>query len=1136
MSSFIDSLRDEFEVLVEPVIAAVEDPAALRALLDALGADETFDGSSPLIAALQAAANLKTIADTVAQSPQPSFAGIAALLAATGEMLKTLRALAGTDATQFERFGDDLIEMLAGEYLRQHRPFLYQLAALATLVDPVDSTSMDAVVNGSVLVRQPFLCARVRFDRVSPLVNSPESTLGAYYFPNGLATLADANTAADLLFPRVGAILSRLGVPWTYGVPDDDLALLGDAAGFVDHTFQVYVPSSITGADADAGLSFTFSSDDHGGLGLVVSPFGALTFWTTLDAWTFAASLGAEIEALAIGKQGPTFIASAGTVSIEGTANATLSPPSDGTPAFVWGAPDGTRLELGGAKASVNIDASLSDSTVVVSAGVSSGAIVVAAGDGDSFLKAVLPAGGLRATFDLGISYSTKGGLAFTGGAGLEATLPVTLSLGGVVALQGIHLALTADSTGLTFETSAIASLSIGPVHAVVDRMGIATNVTAPQTGANLGVVDLDLGFKPPSGVGISIDAAGVAGGGYLAYDSAKHEYSGVLELAFESFTLSAFGLLATTLPSGPGYSLIALIDATFPPLQLGLGFTLDGVGGFFGLHRTASVDALQAALKAHTLGTFLFPKSPITNAPQVLSELDMVFPGADGRYLFGPVVQIGWGTPTIVTIDLALILELPDPVRLILIGELAVLLPAPNEKLLEIHVSALGVVDFGAGTAAFDATLHDSKLMSFALHGGMALRAAWKGDSTFVLAIGGVHPKFQPPPGFPTLDRVGISMASGKISKLELDGYVAVTSNTLQIGAHVALFVGIDGFGISGTLNFDTLIQRNPFHFDGDISGSVALTAGGDDVMSLQLSASLDGPAPWHAAGSVSFSILWWSVTKSFSETFGASAPAQTLPKTDVGALLRTALADPRSISATVPADVAQCVTLAAPLVTGTALAHPGASLELRQTVVPLGITIDTCGGAAPLGDSSFTITHLTVSGSNPATSPVLDAFAPAQFLTLSDDEKLASPSFEQLQAGVAMSCPESAGAAVARSVSFETFYIDTAGGVPREDTGVPAPLTVGILGAFRGAAAASRSQLAQTGSRRFAGATTQSLMPRDVTYAVAATDTLGASGVGAAAGQTYAQARAARNAAIAADGSRAPALALVATYEIAA
>jgi hypothetical protein len=140
------------------------------------------------------------------------------------------------------------------------------------------------------------------------------------------------------------------------------------------------------------------------------------------------------------------------------------------------------------------------------------------------------------------------------------------------------------------------------------------------------------------------------------------------------------------------------------------------------------------------------------------------------------------------ITIDLALILELPDPVRLVLIGELAVFLPTPDTVLLELHMDVLGTVDFGTDEGSLDAALHNSRLVKFPLQGAMALRSCWAGDDkTFLLSVGGFHPKFQPPPGFPTLQCVSISMPSGHITKLNLNGYFAVSSNTLQAGVPAA-------------------------------------------------------------------------------------------------------------------------------------------------------------------------------------------------------------------------------------------------------------------------------------------------------------------------------------------------------------
>jgi hypothetical protein len=79
-----------------------------------------------------------------------------------------------------------------------------------------------------------------------------------------------------------------------------------------------------------------------------------------------------------------------------------------------------------------------------------------------------------------------------------------------------------------------------------------------------------------------------------------------MLQLSYQSFQLQAFGLIATKLPTGPGYSMVAMIDATFPPIELVAGFTLNGVGGLLGVNRTISTDALEAGIKAPELFTLL--------------------------------------------------------------------------------------------------------------------------------------------------------------------------------------------------------------------------------------------------------------------------------------------------------------------------------------------------------------------------------------------------------------------------------------------------------------------------------------------------------------------------------------------------
>src|SRR5438105_12231517 len=148
-----------------------------------------------------------------------------------------------------------------------------------------------------------------------------------------------------------------------------------------------------------------------------------------------------------------------------------------------------------------------------------SSALMIAGSDGDGLLNSILPAGGLRADFDLAIGWSNKKGVYFRGSASLDATLPVGISIANVITIPTVHLGLLASDTGLVAEVSFSIGLLIGPMHAVADRVGITSNITFPENGGNIGAANLTFGFKPPSGVGLAIDAAGVSGGGFLSHD-----------------------------------------------------------------------------------------------------------------------------------------------------------------------------------------------------------------------------------------------------------------------------------------------------------------------------------------------------------------------------------------------------------------------------------------------------------------------------------------------------------------------------------------------------------------------------------------------------------------------------------------
>jgi hypothetical protein len=885
----VASLESLIGDVFAPLKAAAGSQRLLDALLDLLGHTETVSQDPTLKNAITQAGSLLTQLSSLDPATLESWDGIQRLLQISQGVSASIQSLDALEndpklAQVAAQLAEELAALLLANYLRRRHETLFHVASFLTLVRVRELATLDPpVVDGTTILRKGRLLDEFQFSAVSDLLSDPWKTLEAEYLPNGMAKGVDAWAAARNLFPHLGLLGEALGLSCRTGAtlaPGTPVTPVSDQA---EHTAERYYPTfTFILFQNDSGqfaIEVMSSSRLHAGgaAGFVITPAGKTSLTDTFGQWKLTLSADGQIPAFIAGPDG--FALAPGTVPLT-AADAKLlieRIPAAGSsgPAFLFGSSSGTHLEVGTAKIAFEVSYTPpSDASGSVTLSATSGALVIAAGDGDSFLSSVLPSDGLRANFDLTILLSSKTGLSIRGGAGLDTTLPIGISLG-PVSIPTLHLALLAGSSGLSLETSASISLSIGPLKALVDQIGLLTNITFPSGGGNLGPADFALGFKPPSGVGLSIDSAGVSGGGVLSFNSSQHEYSGILQLSFDDLILQAFGLITTQVAGGDGYSLLAMVDADFPPVQLGWGFTLDGVGGLLAVHRAADVDALRAAMKSGKLALILFPTNAITNGPLILAQLDSLFPTAPGRFLFGPMAQIGWGTPTLLTASVAVILELPEPIEIILLANLTMKLPNPSAPLIHVNMDALGVLDLSQGELSLDASLYDSKLITFTLAGDMALRANWSTNREFLLAIGGFHPQFSPPADFPALKRVTIDMPSGIVTKLRLAAYLAVTSNSLQFGAQLDVYIGVSGFGLAGDLGFDALLQFEPFHFEADISGSITLTAGGDDLMSVSLDATLNGPAPWNIAGKFKIHVIFFDVHVSFSQSWGEDAPS---------------------------------------------------------------------------------------------------------------------------------------------------------------------------------------------------------------------------------------------------------------------
>ncbi|HVE87931.1 MAG TPA: DUF6603 domain-containing protein, partial [Myxococcales bacterium] len=648
----------------------------------------------------------------------------------------------------------------------------------------------------------------------------------------------------------------------------------------------------------------------------------------------------------------------------------------------------------------------------------------------DNFLASLLAEADVRGVFDLGLEWRLSRGLVVKAAGGLEIAIPMHQDLG-IARLDTLYIVLKIREDGsLALETSAGITGLLGPLSATVERMGVETTL-AFSSGADqaMGPLDVQLAFKPPSGVGLSIDAGVIRGGGYLYLDYEQGEYAGALELVFSGFlSLKAIGLITTRMPDGSdGFSLLVIITAEFgTPIQLGYGFTLNGVGGLLGLNRTMKLDALVEGVRTGSLEHVLFPHDVIANAPQIISDMKRFFPAEEGTFLIGPMAKLGWGTPSLITASFGLIIEIP-PGNVAILGVLKCVLPDEEAALLVLQVQFIGALEVDKSRLWFFASLFGSRVLFITLSGEMGLLIAWGNEPAFVLSVGGFHPKFNPPPmPFPVPQRICLSILDESFARIRVEAYFAVTSNTVQFGAGVELFFGVSAFSIEGQLGFDALFQFSPFYFDISFSASVSVKVFGAGLFSVRVRGELEGTSPWHVEGEGSISILFFDIDVPFSHTWGESADT-VLPSIDAMPILQAELEKRENWLALPPPSSNFSVSLRAIEPTADLVLHPVGALRISQRAVPLELSIQKVGNQ-PVGDIDKATLQVTAPGLAKKAS-VLEPFATAQFRDMDGAAKLSAPGFEKQVAGLDVSA---AGAdtrtshAVKRRVLHELVTID--------------------------------------------------------------------------------------------------------------
>ncbi|HMA18570.1 MAG TPA: DUF6603 domain-containing protein, partial [Thermoanaerobaculia bacterium] len=557
---------------------------------------------------------------------------------------------------------------------------------------------------------------------------------------------------------RMAAEIRLVSLP-KKGSQKAGIALLPAFNGLLDFKMQ---------AGPDVSLVITSDLDLQGGVALLIRP--------------------AESIDMVLGFQGtgaPTHATGSIRVAVERSHG-------DETPTLLLGKPDATRLQYQRLSGTCGVGLETKGGVDVFAELETKGLeFVFKPDESDGFIQSFFPADGASVGFDLALGVSYLKGFYFRGASYFEIAVPAHIEIG-PLELQSMTIAIRLEAGKIPIDLGISFKIALGPLTAVVENIGVRANFSFPDDNdGNLGPLDLAFAFKPPNGVGLALDAGIVKGGGYLYFDTDKEEYAGALELVFSGFiNLKAIGLLTTRMPDGSkGFSLLLIITAEFGTgIQLGYGFVLLGVGGLLGLNRTMKLQPLMEGIRTGAVESIMFPEDVIANAPKIISDLRVIFPPMVGIFLIGPMAKLGWGTPALITVSLGIIIEIPGNIAIL--GIIKVALPADEIAILVLQVNFAGAIEFDKSRLFFFAALFESRVLFITIEGEMGLLVAWGHDANFVLSVGGFHPRFNPPPlPFPSPKRIAISLISSSVARVRIEGYFAVTSNTVQFGARAELF-----------------------------------------------------------------------------------------------------------------------------------------------------------------------------------------------------------------------------------------------------------------------------------------------------------------------------------------------------------
>ncbi|MBK9711335.1 MAG: hypothetical protein IPO81_08400 [Kouleothrix sp.] len=301
-------------------------------------------------------------------------------------------------------------------------------------------------------------------------------------------------------------------------------------------------------------------------------------------------------------------------------------------------------------------------------------------------------------------------------------------------------------------------------------------------------------------------------------------EYDGAALLKTNKLTLSALGSYAY-LNGYPSLFVYATLDA---PIGGPAFFFVTGLAAGFGYNRDLRRPTIdQVAQFPLVQAAAAGPRPSLGDSNQLMQELARIgqyLPPANGRYFFA--LGITFTSFKLIDSVALLTVSVGDEVAVEVLGLSAMIAPTPVageqavSPVAEVRLAFKATFLPSQGFLGVQAQLTgDSYILSRGcrLTGGCAFYAWFAGEHAgdFVYTLGGYHPRFIPPPHYPSVPRLGINWQVNPQLSIKGQGYFALTSSALMAGGQLQITWESDNLKVWFSAGADFLVAWKPYYYD---------------------------------------------------------------------------------------------------------------------------------------------------------------------------------------------------------------------------------------------------------------------------------------------------------------------------------